>query len=234
MPNDCAERERLELQHCAMFLAAGAQLFYASFKRLQKILDLGAGIGTWANDVADAHLEAIVLGVDLSTIQPTVAPPNATWEIDDVEDDWTWPPDHFNLIQPVQAQWKHRRFPKVFSTGFQIRDLATYLQSDHAPISLDNAVDEWCRLMRQGIIGMGRRLDLNFEELGNLMREEEGLYQQYAMLEGVEALTLAVFTRCLGWEPERVQVFLADVRKRYTYWPCAVIYGKKPEAVYSQ
>ncbi|KIW22333.1 uncharacterized protein PV07_12230 [Cladophialophora immunda] len=64
--------------------------------------------------------------------------------------------------------------------------------------------------------------------------KEEGLYQQYAMLEGVEALTLAVFTRCLGWEPERVQVFLADVRKRYTYWPCAVIYGKKPEAVYSQ
>ncbi|KIW22332.1 uncharacterized protein PV07_12229 [Cladophialophora immunda] len=120
MPNDCAERERLELQHCAMFLAAGAQLFYASVKRLQKILDLGAGTGTWANDVADAHLEAIVLGVDLSTIQPTVAPPNATWEIDDVEDDWTWPPDHFNLIQPVQAQWKHRRFPKVFSTGFQV------------------------------------------------------------------------------------------------------------------
>jgi len=55
------------------------------------------------------------------------------------------------------------------------------------------------------------------------------------MIDGVEALTLAVFTRCLGWEPESVQVFLADVRKefkatkRYTYWPCAVIYGKKPQ-----
>jgi len=104
--------------------------------------------------------------------------------------------------------------------------------------------------MRQGIVGMGRRLDLNFEELGDLMRQvgfvdvvvrpfkipigrwpadprlkEAGLFQLYAMLEGVEALTLAIFTRCLGWESERVQVFLAGVRKefkatkRYTFWP---------------
>ncbi|KIX06533.1 uncharacterized protein Z518_04509 [Rhinocladiella mackenziei CBS 650.93] len=254
MPNDSAEHERLELQHRAMFLAAGAQLFYAPVRELQNVLDLGTGIGTWAIDVADAHPEAIVTGVDLSPIQPSLSPPNTKWEIDDVEDDWTWPPDHFDL----STAFRHCR-PGGY---FEIRDQATYLRSDHAPISEDNAVDEWCRLMRQGITSMGRRLDLNFEELGDLMREvgfvdvvvrpfkipigrwpsdprlkEAGLFQLYAMLEGVEALTLAVFTRCLGWEPERVQVFLADVRKefkatkRYTYWPCAVIYGKMPGPV---
>jgi hypothetical protein len=55
------------------------------------------------------------------------------------------------------------------------------------------------------------------------------------MIEGVESLTLAIFTRCLGWSAEEVQVFLAQVRKEfklakgYTYWPCAVIYGRKPD-----
>ncbi|OAL21996.1 hypothetical protein AYO22_07593 [Fonsecaea multimorphosa] len=281
MPNDSAEHERLELQHRAMFLAAGGQLFYSPVKRLQNVLDLGTGIGTWAIDVADAHPEAIVVGVDLSPIQPTLAPPNTKWEIDDVEDDWTWPPNHFDLIySQFMLSGSIANFQKP-GGYFELRDLATYLRSDHAPISPDNAVDEWCRLMRQGIVGMGRRLDLDFEELGNLMRQvgfvdvvvrpfkipigrwpsdprlkEAGLYQLYAMLEGVEALTLAIFTRCLGWEPERVQVFLADVRKefkatkRYTYWPwyvsgrvrtdeadmscdSAVIYGRKPEAVAS-
>ncbi|OCT49752.1 methyltransferase domain-containing protein [Cladophialophora carrionii] len=269
MPNDSAEHERLELQHRAMFLAAGGQLFYAPVAELHHVLDLGTGIGTWAVEVADAHPEAVVIGVDLSPIQPSLAPPNTKWEIDDVEDDWTWPTDHFDLIySQFMLSGSIADFPKYFRQAFrhcrpggyfELRDLATYLRSDHVPIREDSAVDEWCRLMREGITGMGRRLDLDFEQLGDLMREvgfvevvvrpfkipigrwpsdpklkEAGLFQLYAMLEGVEALTLAIFTRCLNWEPERVQVFLADVRrefkatKRYTYWPSAVIYGKKP------
>ncbi|EXJ69618.1 uncharacterized protein A1O5_07654 [Cladophialophora psammophila CBS 110553] len=272
MPNDLAEHERLELQHRAMFLAAGAELFYAPVTQLQHVLDLGTGIGTWAIDVADAHPEAIVTGVDLSPIQPSIGPPNVRWEIDDVEDDWTWPLDHFDLIySQFMLSGSIADFQKYFQQAFrhcrpggyfELHDLATYLRSDHAPISPESVVDEWCRLMRQGITGMGRRLDLNFEELGDLMRKvgfvdvvvrpfkipigrwpsdkrmkEAGLFQLSAMLNGVEALTLAVFTRCLGWEAERVQVFLAGVRKefkatkRYTYWPCAVIYGRKPGPV---
>lgn len=98
MPNDVAEHERLELQHRAMFIASGGRLFHSPLTNLQNVLDLGTGVGIWAIDVADAHPEAIVTGIDLSPIQPTLAPPNVKWEIDDAEDDWTWPPDHFDLI----------------------------------------------------------------------------------------------------------------------------------------
>jgi hypothetical protein len=104
--------------------------------------------------------------------------------------------------------------------------------------------------MREGIVKMQRTLELDFEKLAELMREvgftyvtlqpfkipigrwpadpklkEAGALQQVAMLEGIEALSLAIFTRCLDWQPGEVQVFLAKVRreftmrKTYTYWP---------------
>lgn len=97
---------------------------------------------------------------------------------------------------------------------------------------------------------MDRKLDLDFERLGGLMRDvgfvdvvvrpfkipeggwpadprlkRAGQLQQVAMLDGVEALTLAIYTRCLNWSVEEVQVFLAQVRREflkkntYTYWP---------------
>lgn len=120
MPNDSAEHERLELQHRAMFLAAGGQLFYAPVAKPQNVLDLGTGIGIWAIDVADAHPEALVTGVDLSPIQPSLSPPNTKWEIDDVEDDWTWPPDHFDLIySQFMLSGSIADFKKYFRQAFR-------------------------------------------------------------------------------------------------------------------
>lgn len=33
------------------------------------------------------------------------------------------------------------------------------------------------------------------------------------MLDGLEAFSLNLFTKCLGWSPEEVQLFLKDVRE---------------------
>lgn len=51
---------------------------------------MGTGTGIWAVDYADAHPGAEVVGVDLSPIQPVFVPPNLRFEIDDLENDWTW------------------------------------------------------------------------------------------------------------------------------------------------
>ena len=42
---------------------------------------------------------------------------------------------------------------------------------------------------------------------------EVGKFQLVAMLDGIEALTLALWTRYLGWTEENVQVYLASVRR---------------------
>lgn len=41
-----------------------------------------------------------------------------------------------------------------------------------------------------------------------------GLFEMVNMQEGLEALSMMAFTRALEWSPEKVQVFLADVRKQ--------------------
>lgn len=55
------------------------------------------------------------------------------------------------------------------------------------------------------------------------------------MLEGLEAYSLAPFTRILGWSTEQVQVFLSQVRselvnrKNHVYAKFYYVYGQKPE-----
>jgi hypothetical protein len=41
---------------------------------------------------------AIVEGLDLSPIQPNWVPPNVKFTVDDVEDEFVYPPNHFDLI----------------------------------------------------------------------------------------------------------------------------------------
>lgn len=59
-------------------------------KTAHRVLDIGAGTGSWAIDMADAHESADIIGIDLSPSMPTLIPPNVKFEITDVEDDWTF------------------------------------------------------------------------------------------------------------------------------------------------
>lgn len=49
-------------------------------------------------DVADLYPSAIVTGTDLSPVQPTWVPPNARFEIDDMESEWTFEEGFFDFI----------------------------------------------------------------------------------------------------------------------------------------
>jgi methylase of polypeptide subunit release factors len=62
------------------------------------VLDLGTGTGIWAIDFADQFPSAIVIGTDLSPIQPTWVLPNVRFEIEDFNDEWTFKPNDFDYI----------------------------------------------------------------------------------------------------------------------------------------
>lgn len=132
----------------------------------------------------------------------------------------------------------------------EIQEVTTSIRSDHYAITEDDCINQWCKLMNQGIRVMGRRLDPDFEELADMMLDvgfddlmvipyklpigawpepavlkEAGAIQLIAMMEGIESLSLAVFTRCLQWSQEQVAELLAKVNKEFTkkkacyYWP---------------
>ncbi|TVY94098.1 Secondary metabolism regulator [Lachnellula willkommii] len=91
MPIDEEELDRIDLKHRLYTMLLGEKLFLAPIQpNPQRILDLGTGSGIWAIDMADAYTSAEVLGVDLAPIQPQWVPSNCRFEIDDVEEPWTY------------------------------------------------------------------------------------------------------------------------------------------------
>lgn len=96
-PNDSAEIERMEVKYHAIRLALHDNLFFAPIEDPLSVLDVGTGTGAWCIDMADAHPNALVKGIDLSLIQPNFVPPNCIFEIADANDDWTFS-EKFGLI----------------------------------------------------------------------------------------------------------------------------------------
>ncbi|KAF8476801.1 S-adenosyl-L-methionine-dependent methyltransferase [Kalaharituber pfeilii] len=102
LPNDENEQERLDLLHHIFLLLLGGKLYTAPLENLsngvQKVLDVGTGTGIWAIDFADENPQAEVIGTDISPIQPNWVPPNCKFEVEDMEETWTFPNNEFDYI----------------------------------------------------------------------------------------------------------------------------------------
>lgn len=84
MPNDDEEVERLDnLQFvCSSFV--GANVVAPISRKPSNILDIGCGSGAWCVEVADQYTSAVVVGMDLSPIQPTLVPDNCEFIVADL------------------------------------------------------------------------------------------------------------------------------------------------------
>ncbi|KAL8305345.1 hypothetical protein RB597_003803 [Gaeumannomyces tritici] len=130
--------------------------------------------------------------------------------------------------------------------------------SDDNSLPADSALLRWSRLWQEGAAKSGLQLltaeqhkavleqagfvnivernfkwplntwpkDPKYKELGSWVYEVTS--------SGLQAMTMALFTRVLGWSAEAVELFLVDVRKdvgnrRYhAYWSIFVLYAQKP------
>ncbi|ERF74816.1 hypothetical protein EPUS_03200 [Endocarpon pusillum Z07020] len=92
LPNDEPELERLDFQHRVWRLSLDGALYLSPLPpSTNSVLDLGTGTGIWAIEFADENPSATVTGVDLSPVQPRWIPPNCQFQIDDIEEEWTYP-----------------------------------------------------------------------------------------------------------------------------------------------
>jgi trans-aconitate methyltransferase len=100
LPNDELEQDRLDLRHHIFRLTLDGYLFRAPLSTVpQRVLDIGTGTGIWAMEFADEFPSAVVIGTDLSPIQPHWVPPNCKFVVDDAEGDWLYRPDEaFDFI----------------------------------------------------------------------------------------------------------------------------------------
>ncbi|KAG7422367.1 S-adenosyl-L-methionine-dependent methyltransferase [Fusarium sp. MPI-SDFR-AT-0072] len=103
-PNDASEAHRLTVQHDLYQLCLNGNLADSKLPLDQytpqdpmEILDVGAGTGIWACDMAKRYPQTSILGIDLSSaLLPEDVPPNVTFEIADATE--TWPNRTYDFI----------------------------------------------------------------------------------------------------------------------------------------
>ncbi|KAK1590730.1 TAM domain methyltransferase [Colletotrichum navitas] len=169
-PNDTIEQERLALQHQIWDVTLNHKLCLCpkNYGRAKNVLDAGTGTGLWAIDYADAHPEAKVTGVDLSSIQPKWIPPNLSWEMDDLEMEWTWP-QRFDFIFARMLvgslcdyqDFVNKAFDNLEPGGYlEMQDMCLPYRCDDGTLTNDNPIKRLSDVFTTAGKVSGRRMDL--------------------------------------------------------------------------
>ncbi|KAK0636396.1 S-adenosyl-L-methionine-dependent methyltransferase [Bombardia bombarda] len=166
-PNDEEESERLDLQHHIWYLTLGGQLGLAPPNQKGwkggNVLDTGTGTGIWAMDFGDEHPESSVIGVDLSPIQPAFVPPNVQFQIDDIEDEWTFtqPFDyiHSRAMNSSLQDW-HAYLKNCYDNlkpggWLEVQEFSLAI-SDDGTLKEESALNQAVQVMTKGGASVGR------------------------------------------------------------------------------
>ncbi|KAJ4299105.1 hypothetical protein N0V90_004349 [Kalmusia sp. IMI 367209] len=127
-PDDEQEQDRLDVKYAAIHLTYGNKLCFAPLQNPQQALDVGTGTGIWAIDFAEENPGTTVTAVDLSPIQPTWVPPNVKFEIDDAEQDWTWPENFFDYVHLRTMAAAVRNWDRMFQQAFRHTKPGGYIE----------------------------------------------------------------------------------------------------------
>ncbi|KAF8446835.1 TAM domain methyltransferase [Terfezia claveryi] len=128
MPNDEIEQRRLDLYHHIFGLLLDGKLYTAPLKHPQRILDVGTGTGLWAIDFAEEHPQCEVIGTDLSPIQPVWVPSNVKFEVDDMEEQWTYPKNHFQYIHMRSLSGSFKDWDKILKQAYNALEPGGYVE----------------------------------------------------------------------------------------------------------
>ncbi|EON70044.1 hypothetical protein W97_09312 [Coniosporium apollinis CBS 100218] len=150
-PNDEPELDRLDLHHHVNLLVLRNKLHLAPLNNPHRVLDIGTGTGIWAMDFADENPAASVVGTDLSPVQPNWVPPNLEFQVDDVEDVWTFPYKfdyiHIRSMSGAVGDWK-RLFKQAYdhlSPGgcIEIQEHEVWIRSEDDSIKKAVNISRW-------------------------------------------------------------------------------------------
>ncbi|KAM6529642.1 hypothetical protein FALCPG4_007772 [Fusarium falciforme] len=270
LPNDDIENERLDLQHELFRRTFDGRLGLAppndpSYEA-EHVLDVGTGTGIWAIEYGDEHPEAKVIGIDLSPNQPSWLPPNVEFQIDDIDEEWTYsaPFDyvHSRMMNSSVKDWRvylEKCLQSLAPGGYvEVQEIDLSAKSDDGTLREDSYLSRWLKLLGEATVLLGRpyqdiqqikdiMADVGFSDVTvkyfrwptnpwpkDAKHKALGQWHNVNIGSAIEALTLAPFTRALGWKADEARAFAAHVRRDlndrriHAYWPIVSVYGQKP------
>ncbi|KAI5808636.1 S-adenosyl-L-methionine-dependent methyltransferase [Peziza echinospora] len=128
MPNDENEQDRLDLYHHIFLTLLDGRLHAAPLEAPQRILDIGTGTGIWAMDMADENPQAEIIGTDVSPIQPNWVPPNCRFEVDDMEEEWTFPRDYFDYVHIRSLSGSFKDWDAILLKAYNYIEAGGYVE----------------------------------------------------------------------------------------------------------
>ncbi|KAI4865749.1 S-adenosyl-L-methionine-dependent methyltransferase [Hypoxylon rubiginosum] len=173
-PNDERQNEAMDMNHHFLTLCLGGKLFLAPLKDdIEKVLDIGTGTGLWVIDMADEYPNCVVIGTDLSPIQPSWCPPNVKFEIDDLEQPWTYAPNSFDYIHIRYMVGGVSDWNKLFRQAYgalkpggwiESFEVEADYRSDDNTIPPNSAMHIWQDLFTEGGKKLGRPFTILTED----------------------------------------------------------------------
>ncbi|KAH8176902.1 methyltransferase domain-containing protein [Sarocladium implicatum] len=167
LPMDEAELDRIDMCHVKYTTLTGKQKFLSPITDPSRILDLGCGTGVWSVEMAEDYPAATVIGTDVAPTQPTWVPPNCSFELDDIEMDWTWKASSFDLIFGRDLLLAIRDWPRLIDQAHthlkpggwvEFQAIVGVLGCDDDSIPEDAHVRKFSDLMEQASSKFGASL----------------------------------------------------------------------------
>lgn len=240
------EQTRLNIVHQVYLLLLHGQLTRAPLEpEPERILDVGTGTGEWAIAMAETYPDADVTGTDLSAIQPDAVPSNVFFEVDDAEEEWTFG-QSFDMIHMRNLSGSFKHWPAIYEECFRHLKPGGYLEVidfDHTETSrlvpdsylaiflgaireaAERSGRHWAvPHLRRGVLEAAgfvdvRRTVMNIPigpKSADPSQKTLGKLWLICILEGLEAGSLRLLTRELGWTAEAVRDLCQKVRKELT------------------
>ena len=242
LPNDETEPDRMDLLHHIWRTMLGGELLLKKPVVPQRMLDVGTGTGIWAIEVADEYPEAIVIGTDLSPIQPGWVPPNCLFYVDDAESSWTYEP--FDLIHGRSLGGSISDWPRFYKQCFdnlrpggllEMQEHDAWISTIEKEMPLWTA--DWNVTLNEASALFGKYLNVagkhvdwmqnaGFVEVEDQVHKipigtwakqskELGRIHLSEMLNAVEPYTLALYTKVLGKSLDETKVAIEMVKKEF-------------------
>ncbi|KAM0216543.1 hypothetical protein ACHAQD_007775, partial [Fusarium lateritium] len=125
-------------------------------------------------DFADKYPGCEVIGTDISPIQPSWVPPNVKFEIEDCNQDWTYPPDSFDYVHLRYLVGCIPDWDKLFKEAYKVLkpggwietfEASPTIESDDGTVKPDSAMARWAPIFIEASKKIGNTFTVIAEDI---------------------------------------------------------------------